>query len=153
MTTPFFALPHENQGSTGTYFSEDSLLRQVLGSLNPEPVNLYDIDQPQKGLRFSASPLQAHTDRSFVILRLDRSWILVPGYWFLDTGSWILDFLDLVIKELLGIQHRVSSIQHQPVKCTHLSIPTMPAEKILCNVGANSMSATGAASKPRRGVA
>jgi hypothetical protein len=45
MTTPFFALPHENQGSKGTYFSEDSLLRQVLGSsilslfptLNVEP--------------------------------------------------------------------------------------------------------------------
>jgi hypothetical protein len=39
-----------------------------------------------------------------------------------------------MIKEVLGIQHRVSSIQHQPVKCTHLSIPTMPAEKILCNL-------------------
>jgi hypothetical protein len=45
MTTPSFALPHENQGSMGTYFSEDSLLRQVLGSsilflsptLNVEP--------------------------------------------------------------------------------------------------------------------
>jgi hypothetical protein len=45
MTTPFFALPHENQGSMGTYLSEDSLLRQVLGSsmlslsptLNVEP--------------------------------------------------------------------------------------------------------------------
>jgi hypothetical protein len=45
MTTPFFALPHENQGSMGIYFSEDSLLRQVLGSsilslsptLNVEP--------------------------------------------------------------------------------------------------------------------
>jgi hypothetical protein len=46
--------------------------------------------------------------------------------------SWILDFVDVMIKELLGIQHRVSSIQHQPVKCTHLSIPTMPADKILC---------------------
>jgi hypothetical protein len=39
-----------------------------------------------------------------------------------------------MIKEVLGIQHPVSSIQHQPVKCTHLSIPTMPAEKIVCNV-------------------
>jgi hypothetical protein len=39
-----------------------------------------------------------------------------------------------MIKEVLGIQHPVSSIQHQPVKCTHLSIPTMPAEKILSNV-------------------
>jgi hypothetical protein len=45
MTTPFFALPHENQGSMGTCFSEDSLLGQVLGSsmlslsptLNVEP--------------------------------------------------------------------------------------------------------------------
>jgi len=45
MTTPFFALPHENQGFIGTYFSEDSLLRRVLGSsilslspiLNVEP--------------------------------------------------------------------------------------------------------------------
>jgi hypothetical protein len=35
--------------------------------------------------------------------------------------------VDVMIKEVLGIQH-------QPVKCTHLSIPTMPAEKILCNV-------------------
>jgi len=42
-----------------------------------------------------------------------------------------------MIKEVLGIQHRVSSIQHQPVKCTHLSIPTMPAEKILCDVRVN----------------
>jgi len=45
MTTPFFALRQENQGSMGTYFSGDSLLRQVLGSsilslsstLNVEP--------------------------------------------------------------------------------------------------------------------
>jgi len=45
MTTPFFSLPHENQASMGTYFSEDSLLPQVLGSsmlslsptLNVEP--------------------------------------------------------------------------------------------------------------------
>jgi len=45
MTTPFFALPHENQGSMGIYFGEDSLLQQVLGSsmlslsptLNVEP--------------------------------------------------------------------------------------------------------------------
>jgi hypothetical protein len=42
--------------------------------------------------------------------------------------------MDVMIKEVLGIQHRVSSIQHQSVKCTHLSIPTMPAEKILRNV-------------------
>jgi hypothetical protein len=48
--------------------------------------------------------------------------------------SWILDFVDVMIKEVLGIQHPVSSIQHQPVKCTHLSIPKMPAERILCNV-------------------
>jgi hypothetical protein len=45
MTTPFFALPRENQGSMGTCFSEDSLLGQVLWSsilslsptLNVEP--------------------------------------------------------------------------------------------------------------------
>jgi len=45
MTTLFFALPYENQGSMGTYFSEDSLFRQVFGSsmlflsptLNVEP--------------------------------------------------------------------------------------------------------------------
>jgi len=42
-----------------------------------------------------------------------------------------------MIKEVLGIRHRVSSIQHQPVNCTHLSIPAMPAEKILCNVRVN----------------
>jgi hypothetical protein len=45
MTTPFFAVPHENHGSMGTSLSEDSLLRKVLGSsilslsptLNVEP--------------------------------------------------------------------------------------------------------------------
>jgi len=35
MTTLFFALPHENQGSMGTSFSEDNLLRQVLGRSIP----------------------------------------------------------------------------------------------------------------------
>jgi hypothetical protein len=54
--------------------------------------------------------------------------------WILDPGSWILDFVEVMIKEVLGIRHPVSSIQHQPVKCTHLSIPAMPAEKILCKV-------------------
>jgi len=33
-------------GSMGTYFSEDSLLRQVLGTLNPEPVNPYEKTNP-----------------------------------------------------------------------------------------------------------
>jgi len=45
--------------------------------------------------------------------------------------------MDVMMKEVLGIQHRGSSIQHQPAKCTHLSIPTMPAEKILWNVRVN----------------
>jgi len=42
-----------------------------------------------------------------------------------------------MMKEVLGSQHPVSSIQHQPVKCTHLSISTMPAKKISCNARVN----------------
>jgi len=30
-----------------------------------------------------------------------------------DPDSWILDFVDVMIKEVLGIQHRVSSIEYQ----------------------------------------
>jgi hypothetical protein len=48
-----------------------------------------------------------------------------------------------MIKEVLGIQHPVSSIQHQPVERNHLSIPTIPAEKILCNVRVNWPAFTG----------
>jgi hypothetical protein len=60
-----------------------------------------------------------------------------PGSWFLDSGSCILDFVDVMIKKVLGIQHPVASIQHHPVKCTRLSIPTMPTKKISCNARVN----------------